>query len=185
MLHLVPISLSDACEFVAQHHRHHEPPQGGKFAIAVSEEEKICGVAIVGRPVSRMLDDGWTAEVTRVATNGTKNTGSMLYAASWRAARAMGYRKLITYTLPAAVVQLARRAYGSVDRDTYGQAVCRGSAKAPVHESRQTDRVAGVLCVGAPFFDCALCVCSLPVLTRLVTVLFFIAIVPSTPIEIP
>lgn len=96
---LVPISLRDAREFVRQVHRHHRAPHGGKFAVAVSEGERVCGVAIVGRPVARLLDDGWTAEVTRLATDGTKNACSMLYAASWRAARAMGYRKLITYIL--------------------------------------------------------------------------------------
>lgn len=96
---LTPISLSDACEFVRQIHRHHGAPQGGKFAVAVSDGEKVCGVAIVGRPVARMLDDGWTAEVTRLATDGTKNACSILYAASWRAARAMGYKRLITYIL--------------------------------------------------------------------------------------
>jgi hypothetical protein len=53
----------------------------------------------VGRPVARHLDDGWTVEVNRVATDGTRNACSMLYAASWRAARAMGYRRMVTYTL--------------------------------------------------------------------------------------
>lgn len=52
-----------------------------------------------GRPVARVLQDGWTAEVTRLCTLGDKNACSMLYAASWRAARALGYRRLITYTL--------------------------------------------------------------------------------------
>src|ERR1051326_91546 len=96
---LVPISLRDAREFVRQIHRHHRAPQGGKFAIAVSDGQKVLGVSIVGRPVSRLLDDGWTAEVIRLATDGTKNACSMLYSASWRAARAMGYRKLVTYIL--------------------------------------------------------------------------------------
>ena len=67
--------------------------------MAVSEGEAVRGVAIIGRPVARMLQDGWTAEVTRLCTLGDKNACSMLYAASWRAARALGYRRLITYTL--------------------------------------------------------------------------------------
>lgn len=96
---LAPISLRDAREFVMQVHRHHKAPQGGKFAIALTDGERVCGVSIVGRPVARLLDDGWTAEVIRLATDGTKNACSMLYAASWRAARAMGYRKLVTYIL--------------------------------------------------------------------------------------
>ena len=57
------------------------------------------GVAIVGRPVSRYLDDSWTLEVNRLCTDGTRNACSMLYAAAWRTARAMGYHKLITYIL--------------------------------------------------------------------------------------
>lgn len=96
---LVPVSISDACEFVRQFHRHHRPPVSGLFAVACAEGERVCGVAIVGRPVARRLQDGWTAEVTRLATDGTRNACSLLYGASWRAARALGYRKLITYTL--------------------------------------------------------------------------------------
>ena len=83
-----------------QNHRHHRAPQGGIFAIAVAEDGEIRGVAIVGRPVARNAQDGWTAEVTRVCTDGSRNACSMLYGAAWRAARAMGYRKLVTYTLP-------------------------------------------------------------------------------------
>lgn len=94
---IAPISLRDAHEFVRQVHRHHKPSRGGKFAIAVVDGEIVRGVAVVGRPVARLLDDGATAEVTRLATDGAKNACSMLYAACWRAARAMGYRRLITY----------------------------------------------------------------------------------------
>ena len=98
-LQLVPCSVQDAREFVAQFHRHHSPPLSGLFAVAVAWEARVCGVAIVGRPVARMLQDGYTAEVTRVATDGTKNAPSMLYAACWRGARALGYHRLVTYTL--------------------------------------------------------------------------------------
>ena len=106
----VPCSVQDAREYVHQFHRHHQPPVSGLFAVAVARafandptgaipDWTICGVAIVGRPVARMLQDDWTAEVTRVATDGTPHACSKLYAACWRAARALGYRKLITYTL--------------------------------------------------------------------------------------
>lgn len=98
-LNLCPISLAEANAFVAQHHRHHRPVTGHKYSIACIDGEKIVGVAIVGRPVSRHLDDGWTLEVTRLCTDGTKNGCSMLYAAAWRAARAMGYKRLVTYIL--------------------------------------------------------------------------------------
>jgi len=99
-LQLVPVTLSEAKAFVERHHRHHKAPQGGRFAIGVAKDGEVVGVVIVGRPVSRMLDDGWTAEVTRCCTDGTRNAPSMLYRAAWRAARAMGYRRLVTYTLP-------------------------------------------------------------------------------------
>ena len=97
---IVPLTLAEANEFVRQHHRHHKPVPGAKFAIGVEEGGKIVGVAIVGRPVARLLDDGYTAEVIRTCTDGTRNANSMLYGAAWRAARAMGYRRIGTYTLP-------------------------------------------------------------------------------------
>src|SRR5574341_1191340 len=97
---IVPCTLTDAYAFVKQTHRHHDPPQGGLFAVAVAEDQTVRGVAIVGRPVARRLNDGWTAEVTRVATDGTHNACSMLYAACRRAALALGWRRLVTYTLP-------------------------------------------------------------------------------------
>ncbi len=99
-LTIIPITLAEANQFVLEFHRHHGPVPGHKFSLGVSENDRVIGVAIVGRPVSRMLDDGWTLEVNRLATDGTKNACSALYAACWRASRALGYRKLITYTLP-------------------------------------------------------------------------------------
>lgn len=98
-LELQPITFSDACAFVARHHRHHAPPVGHRFSIAVNDGSEVVGVAIVGRPVARNFDDGWTAEVIRLCTDGTKNAASKLYAAAWRCARAMGYKRLITYIL--------------------------------------------------------------------------------------
>lgn len=96
---LVPISVRDATAFVARVHRHHDPPRGAIFAIAVADDVGVRAVALVGRPVARMLADEWTAEVTRLASDGAANACSMLYSACWRACRAMGYRRLVTYTL--------------------------------------------------------------------------------------
>lgn len=98
-MEIVPIEFSEACAFVLRHHRHHKPPVGHKFSIAVAVGGVIVGVAIVGRPVARRLQDGWTLEVTRCCTDGTSNACSKLYAAAWRASRAMGYRRLVTYIL--------------------------------------------------------------------------------------
>lgn len=97
---IVPMTLREASIYVKRTHRHHKPPQGGLFAIGAADGEEVVGVVIVGRPVARMLADGWTVEVTRLATDGSRNACSMLYRAAWRAARAMGYRRLVTYTLP-------------------------------------------------------------------------------------
>lgn len=99
-LELQPITLREARRFVDLHHRHHRAPQGGLFAIAINDGNVVVGVVIIGRPVSRKLDNGYTAEVTRCCVlNDIKNGCSMLYGAAWRAARAMGYQRLITYTL--------------------------------------------------------------------------------------
>jgi hypothetical protein len=100
-LTVVPTSLAEANAFVGRYHRHHRPVVGHKFSIAVADGETVRGVAIVGRPVSRILDNGWTLEVNRCCTDGTRNACSLLYGAAWRAARAMGFRRLITYTMPA------------------------------------------------------------------------------------
>jgi hypothetical protein len=104
-LEIVPLELSEANEQVERWHRHHRPVVGHKFSLGVEaidvDGRLLVGAAIVGRPVARMNDDGWTLEVTRVATDGTPNACSALYGAAWRAARAMGYQRLITYTLKA------------------------------------------------------------------------------------
>ena len=99
MLTLIPISLKEANAFVAEYHRHHKPTRGHKFSIGCEMDGRLVGVAIVGRPVSRYLDNGWTLEVNRLCTTGERNACSMLYATAARAAKAMGYRKIITYTL--------------------------------------------------------------------------------------
>ena len=98
-LELCPMTLKEANAYVEQHHRHHKPVTGHKFSIGCSDGEKIVGVAIVGRPVSRHLDDGWTLEVDRLCTDGTRNACSMLYGACVRVGKAMGYKRIITYTL--------------------------------------------------------------------------------------
>lgn len=95
---LIPLTRSQAGAYIREVHRHHGPPQGFKFAIGVRRGDQLVGVATAGRPVARLYDDGLTIEITRVATDGTQNACSMLYGACWRAAKAMGYRRAITYT---------------------------------------------------------------------------------------
>ena len=99
MLTLRPVSLAEANAFVAEYHRHHKPVRGHKFSLGCMADGRLAGVAIVGRPVSRYLDDGLTLEVNRLCTDGARNACSFLYGAAARAAREMGYHKIITYIL--------------------------------------------------------------------------------------
>jgi hypothetical protein len=99
-LQLQPISQKEANEFIKHWHSHHLPPQGWKFGIAVNNGERVVGVITIGRPIARMLDNGWTLEVTRCCSDGSeKGAASMLYGAARRATFALGYKRLITYTL--------------------------------------------------------------------------------------
>lgn len=99
-LHLVPVGLDEANAFVQQLHRHHGPVVGHKFSLGAAMGDRIVGVAIIGRPVSRGNDNGMTLEITRLCTDGTRNACSFLYGAARRATFALGYRRLGTYTLP-------------------------------------------------------------------------------------
>lgn len=106
-LEIVPVSIREAWAFVAAHHRHHKPHRFASFAIGCARDGVIVGVAVVGHPSARMMADGFTAEVTRLCSvdvggdgNHASGACSMLYAACWRASRALGFRRLITYTLP-------------------------------------------------------------------------------------
>lgn len=100
MIELRPITQKLAFAFVKEHHRHHGVPVGALWWHGVHNEDgQLVGVAIVGRPVARRLDDGFTCEVTRLCTNGAPNTCSMLYSAAWRTAQAKGYRRILTYIL--------------------------------------------------------------------------------------
>ena len=97
-----PVTKDAARRFVQDKHRHNEAPTKMQvsFAIGLYVGADLVGVATVGRPVARMLDHGYTIEVNRTCVEGyVKNANSMLYGAASRAAKAMGYRKIITYTL--------------------------------------------------------------------------------------
>lgn len=94
---LMPITLREANRYVAEHHRHNWEVRGCKFCVGLMHRAAIVGVAIAGRPISRQLDDGWTLEILRTCTDGTKNANSMLYGACLRAAWALGYQRVVTY----------------------------------------------------------------------------------------
>lgn len=98
-LEIRPVTFGEAKAFIARHHRHHGPTRSWKFGVGAALGESLVGVIVVGRPVARGLDDGLTAEVTRLATDGTRNACSKLYGAAARICREMGYRRIVTYTL--------------------------------------------------------------------------------------
>lgn len=98
-LELHPIPLIEARAFCDRTHRKLRAPIGGLFALAAVVGGEVRAVVIVSRPVARGLADDYTCEVTRLASDGTRNACSFLYRAAWRAARALGYRRLITYTM--------------------------------------------------------------------------------------
>lgn len=98
-LEIRPCSLKAANDYVAAHHRHNGKTTGHKWSVAVYDGERLCGVAIAGQPIARKLDDGLTIEIRRVCTDGTPNACSMLYGACCRVAKAMGYKRVVTYTL--------------------------------------------------------------------------------------
>lgn len=100
LISLRPVTRDEGRDFVRQHHRHHTWPVGFLWLHGLHDETgSLAGVAVVGRPVARHLDDGLTCEVTRLCTNGYPNACSILYGASRRAALTKGYRRGLTYIL--------------------------------------------------------------------------------------
>lgn len=97
-LTVVPVTFRQASAFVSTFHRHNKPPRGHKFSVGVTLNSVLVGVAMAGRPIARHFDDGLTLEVNRTCTDGSHNANSLLYGAVWRAAKAMGYTRCITYT---------------------------------------------------------------------------------------
>lgn len=122
-LRLVPLRQAEAKSYIARIHRHNRPPLGMIFCVGVADESgDVRGVATVGRPVARNLDDGVTLEVTRVCTDGAKNACSMLYAACARAGRALGYKRILTYTLDSESGASLRAAGWQVQEEVCGEA---------------------------------------------------------------
>jgi hypothetical protein len=118
---LVPVTQAKAKQFIWKHHRHNVPSITAVFCVGLSNgSESLAGVAMCGQPKARMLMDGRTLEVTRVAVDGTKNANSMLYGACARAAKALGYLRLVTYTLPEETGASLRAAGWQRDAETVG-----------------------------------------------------------------
>ncbi len=98
-MQLRPCELQEAKEFITALHRHHKPPQGHRFSLKAIIDGRTVGVVVIGRPVARFQQDGETVEITRLCTDGTPNACSFLIGAAKRAARALGFKRMISYTL--------------------------------------------------------------------------------------
>lgn len=116
-----PITFRSACDFITKLHRHHPKPQGCKFALAAMDGEKMVAVATAGRPVARKSDDGLTAEITRVCSDGTRNACSFIYGAMRRVLQAMGYQRILTFTLKSESGESLRGAGFEVTGETSGR----------------------------------------------------------------
>lgn len=103
-LTVAPITVKAAKVAVRLWHRHLKNVAGGLWAVAVVDQsDTLRGVAIAGRP-ARMAQTGWTCEVIRCATDGTRdehfNACSLLYSTCRRVAQTLGYRRCLTKSLP-------------------------------------------------------------------------------------
>ena len=140
-LRVRPLTLAQANERVTAWHRHHKPVRGCRFALGAFAGEECHGVAIVGRPVARRIDQYAVAEVTRLATDGTRNVCSLLYGAVARACKAMGYQSVQTYTLPQEGGASLRAAGWVCEGETGGGDWNRRYA--PARQNRRTDQPMG------------------------------------------
>ncbi len=116
-MNLVPVTLLEAKRFVNEQHRHNEAPVGWKFGVGLERDGELVGIAIVGRPVARRLDQRLDVEITRCTTLGDRNACSMLYGAACRAAKALGYRDAYTYTTDGEDGSSVRAAGFTLDAD--------------------------------------------------------------------
>lgn len=120
-MQVVPITQRAARAWFDEHHRHLKAPRGDIIRAAIERDGEIVAVASAGRPKARMIDDGRTLEITRVATlDNVPNACSMLYGALRRAGRALGWRRFVTYTLPEEGGASLRAAGWRLDTKTSG-----------------------------------------------------------------
>lgn len=118
----VPLEREAVAEYIRRYHRHHDPVMRDKYRVGCVNNGELVGVVQVGNPVARALCDGYTLEVVRLCTDGTKNVCSYLYSAAARIAREMGYRKIITYILVSESGDSLRAAGWSKEADIRGHA---------------------------------------------------------------
>jgi len=95
----VRVELKEANAFIDVTHRHHKPVRGHRFSIGAECGGKLVGIATIGRPVAPKTDKKHIAEVTRLASNGSKNVCSFLYGKAARIARELAFKKIQTFVL--------------------------------------------------------------------------------------
>lgn len=96
---VVPVTRDQSRRFIREHHRHNGPLPIEVLKVGLADETgELIGVAVAGLPC-RELMDGYTLEVTRCCTVGHENACSLLYGRIIRGAKALGWRRLYTYTL--------------------------------------------------------------------------------------
>lgn len=98
-LRLAPIDLASARAWIQRVHSHLDAPIGGKAAVAIEEDGRLCCVALLGRPNARALQAQGCAEVLRVASDRTPHAAGMALAAITRAALSLGYTRIVSSTL--------------------------------------------------------------------------------------
>ena len=98
MIELRPLTLKAAREWVAERHSHHTAPVGHLWSIGAYVDDALVGCVVVSRPVAPALQEQGCLEVTRLCTDGYPNAASRLLGAAWGAAKAMGCRRLVSYT---------------------------------------------------------------------------------------
>ena len=98
-MRLVPCTVKAARRRVKEWHRHLPDVRGGLFAVAVASGPEWVGVGVAGNP-ARVWQGQAKLVISRVATTGFENACSMIYGALARAAKALGYAEVWTYTLP-------------------------------------------------------------------------------------
>ena len=102
MIRLAPIDHVEVNQFVQQHHRHNAMLRFQQFYLSIRDtKDKLRGVALMRTPIASPTGAAFVdaLEVTRCCTDGVKNGCSMLYGACSRIAQALGYKRIITYTL--------------------------------------------------------------------------------------
>ena len=136
-LYVVPVELREANAAISAWHRHHKPVIGHRFSLGVIDSDGVLhAVAVVGRPVARLAGHPRdVAEVTRLASDGTPNSCSMLYGAAVAACRAMGFVRIQTYTLESEVGVTLRAAGWEYDGKAGG-----GQWKHTDGKPRRTDQ---------------------------------------------